>query len=646
MRTPFKVSGAVLVSVTAFWFGGGTCVYAQNLQSPFNNLDLVQIYFNSEGQHSKDAERERIASNKGLVDSGAASILDLSASQGAVEEFDRALTLLKGQNSKEAIKHLQKAIKTYPKFVSAHVNLGIAYLDQNDSERARSEFETAAKLDDKFPRSFVNLGVLSMSQKDFSSAVSQLEKAATLRPQDAKMWAMLARVQNANHQYRRTLETVQRAHALDHEELADVHYVGAAAALALNDFETMERELTVFLSEDPANAFAPNARHNLEILARNKNAAMQGAGAAGLHAPTLADASQPLQTFPNSENLKAQLSALGDESEGKACNACDTPEDAASETLDGTESSNHEATAGPAFSSRPRQQFTIRASVDEVVQFFSVSRHGRMVSGLNESDIDIRDDGKAPAKIMQFLPQSKLPLRLALLVDTSGSVQSRFNFEKHAASKLVQKVVSNPSDLGFVAGFANDITVTQDFTADPQKINAGLEQLKNGGGTRLFDAVSYACWKLAKYPDHERVARVLVVLSDGEDNSSHRTLKQSIQDAEGTGVTLYMVSTKEGNGAKTDADKVSEALAERSGGDAMFPGDTITLGATLDKLGDLIRSRYLVAYSPADFVPDGSYRTIRIKAEKDGKRLQVHARKGYYARLEPPTPDRKTKASQ
>jgi VWFA-related protein len=284
--------------------------------------------------------------------------------------------------------------------------------------------------------------------------------------------------------------------------------------------------------------------------------------------------------------------------------------------------------------------------VDEVVQFFSVSRHGRLVSGLDASDIQIRDDGKAPAKMLQFLPQSKLPLRLALLVDTSGSVESRFSFEKRAAGKLVQKVVSNPADLGFVAGFSNDITVTQDFTADPVKISAGLEPLKNGGGTRLFDAVSFACWKLAKYPDRERVARVLVVLSDGEDNSSHRTLKQSIQDAEATGVTVYMVSTKAGNGPKTAADKILEALAERSGGDAMFPGDTATLGITLDKLGDLIRSRYLVAYSPAGFVPNGTYRTIRISAEKDGKRLRVHARKGYYARLEAPAPQRRTKISQ
>ena len=644
MRTPFKRSGAVIVCVGAFWLGGDICLYAQD--PFFKNLDLVQIYVNAEGQHAKDAERERIASNKGLVDSGAASILDLSASQGAVEEFDRALALMKAQSSKEAIKHLQKAIKVYPKFPSAHVNLGIAYLDQNDSEHARSEFETAARLDDKFPRSFLNLGVLSMQQKDFASASSQLEKAATLRPQDPKILEMLARAQNANHQYRRALETVQRVHALNHKELADVHYVGAAAALALNDFETMERELTVFLSEDPTNVFAPNARHNLEILAHNKSAAIQAAGS--LQAPTMADPSQPVQTFPNSENLKAQLSALGDESEGESCNECDTPEDTASDPPASAEGGNHGAAADTALglSSRSRGQFTIRTTVDEVVQFFSVSRHGRMVSGLEASDIHLRDDGMAPAKMLQFLPQSKLPLRLALLVDTSGSVQSRFMFEKHAASKLVRKVVSNPADLGFVAGFANDITVTQDFTADPGKISAGLEQLKNRGGTRLFDAVSFACWKLAKYPDRERVARVLVVLSDGEDNSSHRTLKQSIQDAEATGVTVYMVSTKEGNGPKTDADKVLEALAERSGGDAMFPGDTITLGSTLDKLGDLIRSRYLIAYNPANFVPDGSYRTIRISAERDGKRLQVHARKGYYARLEAPTPERKAKVSQ
>ena len=125
-----------------------------------------------------------------------------------------------------------------------------------------------------------------------------------------------------------------------------------------------------------------------------------------------------------------------------------------------------------------------------------------------------------------------------------------------------------------------------------------------------------------------------MVLSDGEDNSSHSSLKQSIQAAEKTGVTIYTVSTREDRGDKTDADKVLELLAERSGGEAMFPGDMQTLGKSFDKLRDVIRSRYFIAYKPADFQPNGNYRTINVIAKKDGKRLQVRARNGYHARLE------------
>ncbi len=145
--------------------------------------------------------------------------------------------------------------------------------------------------------------------------------------------------------------------------------------------------------------------------------------------------------------------------------------------------------------------------------------------------------------------------------------------------------------------------------------------------------MAFACRKLAAYPESERVAKVLVILSDGEDNSSHSSLKQSVQFAERAGVTIYTVSTREDRGDKTDADRVLEVLAERSGGEALFPGDILTLGKSFDKLHDLIRSRYFVAYKPADFQPNGSYRTISVTAEKDGKRLQVRARKGYHARL-------------
>jgi VWFA-related protein len=257
-----------------------------------------------------------------------------------------------------------------------------------------------------------------------------------------------------------------------------------------------------------------------------------------------------------------------------------------------------------------------------------------MVNDLEASDIQIRDDNKPPEKVLQFAPQSKLPLRLALLIDTSGSVRDRFSFEKRAATNFVEKMLNRNSDLGFIAGFSHETSVTQDFTSEPGELAKGIEKLTNGGGTALFDAVSFACWKLAEYPDRERAARVLVILSDGEDNSSHTSLKQTVQVAERTGVTIYTVSTKEDPADKTDADKVLELLAERSGGEAMFPGDMRTLAKSFDKLHDAIRSRYFVAYRPADFQPNGNYRTISVIAEKNGKRLQVRARKGYHARLE------------
>ena len=274
--------------------------------------------------------------------------------------------------------------------------------------------------------------------------------------------------------------------------------------------------------------------------------------------------------------------------------------------------------------------------MDQVTLFFTVSSRGHMVNDLEQFQIRILDDNKPPEKIEQFAPQSKLPLRLALLVDTSGSVRDRFSFEKRAASKFVEKMLRGASDLSFVAGFSHEITVTQDFSSEPNELGKGIEKLANGGGTALFDAVAFACRKLAAYPENERVARVLVILSDGEDNSSHSSLKQSIQIAERAGVTIYTVSTREDRGDKTDADRVLEKLAERTGGESMFPGDILTLGSSFDKLHDLIRSRYFVAYKPAGFRPNGTYRAITVTAEKDGKRLQVRARKGYNARLAAP----------
>ena len=586
-----------------------------NLTDPFiSQLDLAaQLTFDEMKRQEKKSSEQRRAQYKKLIDSGVISALDLDAPNKAVAEYNRAISLMDAQNSKEAIKHLQKALKDCPTFVSAHMSLGLAYVDQDETGRAVSEFEAAAKLDDRFPGSFLNLGLLALSREDFATAQSDLEKASSISP-TSKILSALADAQYGNHQYNKVLETTPRVHALEHKGMASVHYVAASAAMALNDLEAMERELGVFLSEDPTSAFAPFARQDLAALIHKRT--VQAADASN------PQPSQGSQTLADTERLQAELSAVGDESDGGTCDDC--------EPKGG--SSGAASHVAPGFSSLAIRPWTVRKNVEEVAVFFAVSNHGHAVNDLEPSDIHILDNNKPPEKVLQFTSQSKLPLRLALVVDTSGSVRDRFSFEKRAAAKFVERILNSTSDLGYVAGFAVETTVTQDFSSDSGELGKGIEKLTNGGGTALFDAVSSACWKLAAYPESERVARVLVILSDGEDNSSRTSLKQSIRVAEETGVTIYTISTSSGN--KTVADKVLELLAERSGGEAMFPGYIRNLDSTFDKLRDVIRSRYFVAYRPADFQPNGSYRTISVIADKDGKRLQVRTRKGYHARLE------------
>jgi Ca-activated chloride channel homolog len=592
--------------------------------SGFAQIDFAQLYLDQMNRRSERSAKQK-AQDQELIASGVVSALDLEAPNNAIEQFNRASSLLKLQKSKEAIKYLKKAIEDDPKFVTAHIALGGAYLDQDDKAHAKSEFETAAKLDNKFAVSFLDLGRLAMSSNDFATAELELLKAAALRPEDAKILSTLAFAENGNHDYAQTLETVRKIHALDHKGFANVHYIAASAALSLKDFATMERELNTFLIEEPTSEFATVARNNLAILQHNQIVLAARTADPGTGVSTV---SAQLATLANTERLKAQLSALGNESDCSDCSAVESNGTALA-------AKNAPAPRTPAVASGvPPGMWMIRTSVDDVAVFFSVSSHGHMINDLQQSEIQIRDNNRSPARVLQFSPQSKLPLRLALLIDTSGSVLARFGFEKNAAAKFIEKVLNHTSDLAFVAGFSTQPNVTQDFSSNPVELGNGVHQLSNGGGTALFDAVSYACRKLADYPDDEHVARVLVILTDGEDNSSHRSLKQSIDSAERAGVTIYAISTREERGDKTDADKVLQALADRTGGEALFPGDVLTLGRSFDKLRDLIRSRYFMAYKPADFRPDGSYRTIAITAEKNGKHLQVRARKGYHARLE------------
>lgn len=562
-----------------------------------------------------------------LIDSGVVSGLDLQAPDKAVKEFRQGASALKAQNTKGAISAFQKALKIYPDFVSAHNALGLAYFDNQDP-RAREEFETAARLDDRFPGAFLNLGLLALAANDFVAAETNLAKAANLNPSDPGILSALAFAENGNHQYAQSMQTANRVHALEHRGFANVHYIAAAAALSLGDLHAVQSQLKTFLAEDPSNPLSPIAHQRLEALGAGQLLDESAVAIATQEDP--APAGVRRITFPNTEYLQEQLNGIVNTPDGENCDPC-------SPTLEALTSAG-----APIQASSTRQAstfntwqnvFTIHQIVNETALFFSVTAHGHTVGDLSLSDIQVSDDNKPPDKVLQFIPQSELPLRLGLLIDMSESVQERVAFEKRAAEKFVERILNKDSDLAFVEGFHNEVSVTQDFTRDPAKLAQGIENLRTiGGGTAIFDAVFQACWKLSAYPDQSRTAKVLVVLTDGEDNSSHRSLKQAIDEAEAAGVTVYTVSSAEKIDDENDSNRILKLLAERTGGESLFPGNLRSLDFSLHGLLTEIRSRYLIAYKAADFKPDGRFRAIHMKAEKDGQRLRVRVRKGYYAR--------------
>jgi Ca-activated chloride channel homolog len=130
------------------------------------------------------------------------------------------------------------------------------------------------------------------------------------------------------------------------------------------------------------------------------------------------------------------------------------------------------------------------------------------------------------------------------------------------------------------------------------------------------------------------VARILVVISDGQNNSSIATLKEAIEQAQRGEVAIYTVSTRDGDNDGPSAmlgDHALRTLSELTGGAAFVPGSIHRLNGSLAELQQVLRGRYLVSYKPALFQRNGQYRTIDISAKKDGHKLRVYSRKGYYA---------------
>ncbi len=273
---------------------------------------------------------------------------------------------------------------------------------------------------------------------------------------------------------------------------------------------------------------------------------------------------------------------------------------------------------------------TIRKRVDEVnLLFIATDRHGKFVRNLNQSDFAILDDNKPPQTIVNFRSETDLPLEIGLLVDTSGSVRGRFDFEQEAAVSFLEHTLRQNFDRAFVMGFGNHSQVAQDFTDNVTLLSTAVHSLHAGGGTALYDAIYRACHdKLIKDNGDHPVRHAIIIISDGEDNQSEFSRAQAIEMAQRAEVIIYAIST-DNSGMILRGDNVLQQLADATGGRAFFPYKTKDITNSFAAIQDELRSQYIVSYRPASFDADGRFRSIAITALR--KDLEVRARKGYYA---------------
>ncbi|HET9181006.1 MAG TPA: VWA domain-containing protein [Candidatus Angelobacter sp.] len=277
-------------------------------------------------------------------------------------------------------------------------------------------------------------------------------------------------------------------------------------------------------------------------------------------------------------------------------------------------------------------QFPVfRTGTNEVNLIFTVTdKHGRFIRDLKQSDFKILDDDLPPREVTHFEAETDLPLRVGLLIDASNSIRDRFQFEQQAAIQFLQQIIRPRNDRAFVLAFDEVPDVTQDFTGNLDKLTRGIQVIRPGGGTALWDAVYYACRdKLLKDKEDFPVRRAMILVSDGEDNQSRVLRQEALDMAQRASVIIYTISTNLTSSSVDQGDKNLKMLAEATGGRAFFPFKLQDLADAFHDIQEELRSQYVISYKPDKFYPNGEYRQVKISMA-DKKKFQIRARKGYY----------------
>lgn len=272
----------------------------------------------------------------------------------------------------------------------------------------------------------------------------------------------------------------------------------------------------------------------------------------------------------------------------------------------------------------------IQVEVTRVPMLFTVTdKKGRFITNLLKEDFEVFES-KRRQEVAEFSAESDLPLRIALLIDTSNSIRDRFRFEQEAASEFVKSVIKSKQDKAMLVAFDTTPDLKADLVEDTNVVEKAIRELRPGGGTALYDAIYFACQdRLQRDQPSTKYRRAIVLLSDGDDNNSRHTRDQALEMAQKADAVIYAISTNLSK-IESDGDKVLKYLTAETGGRAFFPFKVEDLEVSFENLASELRHQYNLSYRPEPLVADGLFHPIDLRV-KNRKDLVVHARRGYYA---------------
>ena len=287
----------------------------------------------------------------------------------------------------------------------------------------------------------------------------------------------------------------------------------------------------------------------------------------------------------------------------------------------------------------------------EVVNVYAVveDKKKHLISDLKKEDFELEEDGR-PQEIRYFSRETDTPLTIGIMVDTSPSQGRVLGTEQEEAKTFLHQVM-RPKDLAFVLHFDVDVELLQDFTADQRLLAHAIDEtVINGGGrgvlpapvptgdsggaTHLYDAVYLASNELLR---NEVGRKVLILLTDGEDQGSKVKLETALEAAQKSDVINYSVDIVDrpfywGHGMGFGGDSVLRKLSDDTGGRVIDVNRAKDASAAFQQIANELRTQYLLGYTPTNTRHDGSFRKIRVQVHNGDYKVQ--ARRGYYAPTE------------